>query len=330
MVLGTERCRGAGDLLVRFGDEPAIERRGADILSLPVGPTCRVGRSVCGGSTASCADRTRGEWFVDGRKRASVHNCPDHVGGRRVTRRAGTPVEEAQSALTRRPAAWSSRDGDTTKGSGGPAERSECRGRPCRAGRRGPPVARATADEGRRVGRIDGGVEPARRRAVSPCRVRRGGAPRQPPCVHKGSAGSRHLTGDRSQCFVSLIVLPGSCSPRLGSPSSLSEICSCSPACSMFCTARSVLRLMSVRDLRLTYWGRCGRTGQGRIAFSRGQGAAVPASPRPAGSPGHAEGVWRQGRLPNRPSDAAAARTGPNVHRLPRPGSAPHAPARPR
>ena len=63
-------------------------RRGLFVIGNPVGVVV-----VDGGS-------------VQRRKPASVNNCPDQVGGRRVTRRAETKVKEPRSGLTRRTTAW--------------------------------------------------------------------------------------------------------------------------------------------------------------------------------------------------------------------------------
>ena len=66
--------------------------------------------------------------------------------------------------------------------SGGPAEQVDGRGRPCAAGRRGPPGAHARRRRAARRQRIGGGSGPARRRAVSPCGGRGGGSPPPAQC----------------------------------------------------------------------------------------------------------------------------------------------------
>ena len=149
-----------------------------------------------------------------------------------------------------------------------------------------------------------GGSEPARRRAVSPCRVRRA-EPLASPDTYIGSAGSSRPLVVRSQPTRAPISRPSASSPPPSSSSSLSQVCSCSPARSMSFPARSRtvcdVRPRSPPDPSVEPVWPTGAM-EDRIGFSRGHAVAVPASSCSAGS---ALGRW-----------AGKARL-PIVHRLP-------------
>ena len=155
------------------------------------------------------------------------------------------------------------------------------------AGRRGPPGAHHPAGRATRRG-------PHRRRVRTGAATRRkrpfgveGRSPRQPQCVHIGSAGSSQPTCEEPACSVPLIVVRSPCS--LQRPDRFRR----SPGPFVFtvlldAVPRSTsVRLMSVRALAPAsspLCVRCGRIEETGFGFGRGQGAAVPVSSGSAGA----------------------------------------------
>ena len=143
--------------------------------------------------------------------------------GRSVRARAGSPRQRsgarrcASSVLERGPAfrlAHKSfpngrprRSPEGPERSGGGAQRLDGRGRPCAAGRRGPPGGHAPADTQPGDGRIDGGSEAARRRRAS-ARGSRGRSPSADPNVR--TLGRLAMTLNRCHCQL--------CAPEVFSP----------------------------------------------------------------------------------------------------------------